>query len=210
MFKQKNLISIRISMIKFNSDLNPDDLMSFIELSQSYKLTSLPPLEKYSNELNEDESLDPTNKSIMLDQIGEEADRIRKMSSIGEELAIIGLYKTIEITIKKCARLSTLFSEEEILKMYNFKLMKKSFKNQNIFFENIENFREFNELRLINNCLKHSGMVNHDLIKINPSFEKLNNEIQNSSEHFKRLINPSLNFLKNLGYEIILQIQPHK
>lgn len=202
MFKKISLINIKAQFIIFSSDLNPDNFMELINLSKLYRDISLSTLQKDVEKLEKYGSLDPIDIATMLDQKGEEADNIRSIASIGEELAIIGLYKTIEITIKKCTKFSELFSKEEINEMYNFKTMKKLFKDREIFLTKIENYKEFNELRALNNCLKHSGKVSKELHKINPSFWKVNAQIENSVSHFNRLINPSLKFLKELGIKI--------
>ncbi|RZG78569.1 hypothetical protein EXE10_17640 [Acinetobacter sp. WCHAc060033] len=206
MFKKENLNKLKICLVKFASDLDSDNLIGLIKLSESYKLLTLQPLEKYAHEIGEDKTLDSMSRSMIMDQLGDQADNIRDISSIGEELAIIGLYKTLEITIKKCARLSGLFSDKEISGMFNFKKLESNFEKKGIIIKNIENFKEFNELRLINNSLKHSGKVDMELHELDPLSWEIHSEITHFPEHFKRLINPSLNFLRLLGIEIASKI----
>lgn len=210
MFKKVSLINIKAQLVEFNSDLNPDDFMDLLKMSQLYQNISLSTLEKNYEKLGEYEQLDPIDKATLLDQVGEEADNVRRISSIGEELAIIGLYKTIEASIKKCAGLSGLFSEREVEKMSYINELEDILKKQKIMIDKIENYSEFNELRLINNCLKHAGEINEKLFELNPSLGGIGDKIKDSSDHFRRLINPSFNFLRKLGLKISIKMKENQ
>lgn len=50
-----------------------------------------------------------------------------------------------------------------IKKIFKFKELKKSLKDKNIDLEAIVNFHAMNELRCLNNSIKHSNMVNNEL-----------------------------------------------
>lgn len=210
MFKKISLIKIKAQLVEFSSDHDPDDFMDLLKMSQLYKDISLSNLEKNYEELEKYEQLDPMDKATLLDQVGEDADNVRSISSIGEELAIIGLYKTIEASIKKCAGLSGLFSEQEIQKMSYINELEDILKKQKIMIDKIENYSEFKELRLINNCLKHTGEISKTLFELNPSLGCIGDKVKNSSDHFRRLINPSFNFLRKLGLKISIKMKENQ
>ena len=197
--QKKMMLPIKTTIIKFNSDIDPDDLRGLIELSTTYQDIHLSRLDKYVKDVDEEYE--------EYEFLNDEADRIANIALIGEELAIIGLYKTIEVAIKKCAKLSELFTQTEISNMFKFNELKLNFLDKHIDIEKIEHFNSFDELRIINNCLKHSGKVNKELVKINADKWILNSDIKNPRECFNRLLNPSLKFLNLLGSEIILVMQ---
>ena len=78
------------------------------------------------------------------------------------EMVIIANYRLCELTLKKL--LCTKLKENEIMGL-NFHGLKKKFKPM-LNLGLIENYTDVNELRLLNNCIKHNGKVSRKLSNI--------------------------------------------
>lgn len=85
---------------------------------------------------------------------------ISQLNSISEML-IIYAFKNIEINLKeiiKCA-----YEKENIHKWENFI---KIFKSKGIELENIYGYKSIDDLRVVNNAIKHNGIINRRVSKI--------------------------------------------
>ncbi len=95
-------------------------------------------------------------------------DRKQDLEDVEElafELAIIALYKHIETKTKRAALVAFPdLSQESVMRMRAPKL-EETLREGGVSIREIEHFEDFNELRLINNSLKHSGVVSDELAK---------------------------------------------
>lgn len=191
-------------LIKSYTNLDPVRLADLLEFSKIYNNQFTEKADKKVREIQGDLSLDSDEKNRMIDFLVEDVSIMDDIRIIGEELAIIGLYKSIEIAIKKSIKLTGKFSKKKLEELHKIEKFIEYFKDINIDVESIEGFNSFNELRLLNNCLKHSGFISKALMNVNPSLWKKGEKIDNSAETFSRLLYPSIDFLKELGNKIIL------
>lgn len=82
-----------------------------------------------------------------------------------EEMVIVCLYKTVEISIKRMLHASNLFSEEEVRGFFRNRVFKRLVKEKIVDLEALPGYESYDELRCINNCIKHSGFVDKELAK---------------------------------------------
>jgi len=204
--REKMNRSFKKALVKINTDLEPDTLYELLLLSRSYKNNFINEAERKLKRIEKDLNLDIEEKNRLIEGLSDDVSMANEISLLGEELAIIGLYKTIEIAIKRACKLSGKFNDEEIYEMYITKKLIKNFNNIKIDIKIIDGFTSFEELKLLNNSLKHEGTINKNLLKINPKIGKEGEKIKNSAEHFNRLLYPSIKFLKELGGRLILTI----
>lgn len=204
--REKMNRSFKRALVKINTDLEPDTLYELLLLSRSYKNNFINEAERKLKRIEKDLNLDIEEKNRLIEGLSDDVSMANEISLLGEELAIIGLYKTIEIAIKKACKLSGKFNDEEIYEMYITKKLIKNFNNIKIDIKIIDGFTSFEELKLLNNSLKHEGTINKNLLKINPKIGKEGEKIKNSAEHFNRLLYPSIKFLKKLGGRLSLTI----
>lgn len=202
--REKMNRSFKKALVKINTDLEPDTLYELLLLSRSYKNNFINEAERKLKRIEKDLNLDIEEKNRLIEGLSDDVSMANEISLLGEELAIIGLYKTIEIAIKKACKLSGKFNDEEIYEMYITKKLIKNFNNIKIDIKIIDGFSSFEELKLLNNSLKHEGTINKNLLKINPKIGKEGEKIKNSAEHFNRLLYPSIKFLKELGGRLSL------
>lgn len=207
LFQSSSDNKLKILQIKLISHLNPDSLRELRGLSMYYEDGARKALDSRVQEINNDESLDINIRSYLEDAISDDSSLIDEVKMIGKELAIIGLFKTIEIKIKEISKISEFFTEEKIKNMNKIVCLKKYFKNIGINIEEIDNYFEFNELRELNNCVKHSGVVSPELKEINESYGAENQLIKDYDKHFEALLIPNTKFVANLGEKIISKIK---
>jgi hypothetical protein len=116
----------------------------------------------------------------------------------------VALYSYYEQTLKQILLKSHLCSEREYKNMFRYKALKDFFiKELNIVYENTEDedFILLEELRCLNNCIKHSGFVNAELHKANNKWV-INQEINDLYDEFQRFIGVPGKYLKNIVEKI--------
>lgn len=136
---------------------------------------------------------------------------------------IILLYSSIEIKMKEILKLYSLINGVDIIitskccfrrlfrsgsrsidKFYYNDIKKKFDENfSGIFSRLSRKFKEFEELRLLNNCLKHSEIVDNNLRKVNKKRWHKGSRIEITKEDLERLESSSKSFVSNLIKNII-------
>lgn len=117
---------------------------------------------------------------------------------------IVATYSYYEKGLKKImqhsnTKESKMFEDDEIENCYNFKNFKKLFKDKGII-ENIKKLDDYvkvNELKCLNNVIKHKGIVDPKLKNANPKW-KMNSNINNTYEDFLRLKDSVSDFLTEI------------
>lgn len=94
-------------------------------------------------------------------QLEEEHSFLKESLSLAHELSIVALYKKIEISTKRAV--TTAFPEVSAHSLFKIKDMKNALARKGIDIEKLPNFKAFDELRCINNDVKHSGQVGSEL-----------------------------------------------
>lgn len=122
------------------------------EISQQY-------LELDYDDLSED------NKYDIQENLIDQAEALKDVVNLTYELTIIALYKKVEITTKKAIKI--LYPNIEQKNLYRIDFLKQQLKNHGIDIVTFTNYKAMNELRLLNNCIKHSGLVNNELAEYN-------------------------------------------
>lgn len=80
------------------------------------------------------------------------------------EMRVIYLFKDIEIEMKTL--LNSMFSSVNIRKLFNWEVISTVCKENNISLDKIDGYNEVNELRQINNSIKHSDYLDDTCLKI--------------------------------------------
>ncbi|ELB2920335.1 hypothetical protein AB3A93_004612 [Vibrio parahaemolyticus] len=148
------------------------------------------------------EALTPNEKEQQLEFLADDMNYAKEAQELAEELAIIGLFKTLEIRIAKATKASKLLSNNKVKELYITDKFIEHFSSIGIDLNSVAYFDEYKELKLLNNCLKHSGEVNQSLEDANPTVWTKGKKITDFATHFRRLLRPNLMFLNNVGAEI--------
>jgi hypothetical protein len=105
-----------------------------------------------------------------LEGLADDLHDIESVDSLAGELAIVGLYRIVEMNTKRVLRLR--YSLKKVRKFYQIEALAKKLKDDlNIELANIEGFAAIDELRCVNNAVKHEGTVSKELAKY-PSWKK--------------------------------------
>ncbi|WP_337127525.1 hypothetical protein [Proteus terrae] len=158
--------------------------------------------ESLCEQVKNDYSLNYNEKSMEIDHIQDEVFNAGKAIELYNELSFIALYKTMEINIKNAAIYSDLFTQEQIKKFFKIDELIKEFKKIKIEIKKIEKYSSFNELRVLNNCIKHSGLVTKGLENIDSAYGKKGDTIKIPSNRFEQLLNDNMEFLSFFGCEL--------
>jgi len=154
-------------------------------------------LEVISDRLVQQANITYTNKKdelTMYSIIEDEGVFITQVQYLADELSIVALYRLIEIKHKRLL---------EIIK-------KKPSSNYSYWGNVTDDFPEIkslnhypivNELRLLNNSIKHGGVVSKWLAEITDLYGNENEELQNIGENYERLLEGAKEYVKELyGY----------
>ena len=165
---KKDTNSLKKMQVMLLTDLDENVMMDLLASTSVYvnhvKQNSIENAEQIASDvyLTDDE------KNLQLSFLNDDINSAKEAMELAEELAIIGLYKTIELRITKSARASGLFSNNKIKELSALGTLIDNFNAIGIDLNSIQHFNEFKELKLINNGLKHTGEVNIELASINP------------------------------------------
>lgn len=177
-------------------------MMNLLESTRVYVNHVAKQSQEIAEKIQQDMTLDGDEKSLQLEFLSDDIYSAKEAMDLVEELAIIGLYKTIELRINKAARASGLMSNKKIKELSAKGSLITNFKEIGVDLEAMDSFNDFCELKLINNALKHTGVVNDELANLNPTVWKKNQPITDFAVHFRRLLMPNIAFISNLGSEL--------
>lgn len=120
-----------------------------------------------------------------------------------EEMKVVCLYKEFEILLKEIIVIS--LPNIDVDRIYKWEQIKSILNNYGINIGNIESHNRLNELRVVNNNIKHSNIINEKVIKTDIiEFEgKDKFDSESLSEFYSRLRNEPIKFLESLVKKII-------
>ncbi|WDZ51501.1 hypothetical protein LF296_01475 [Acinetobacter vivianii] len=172
-----------------------------IDSITSFTVTQTNKLERKYKELQRSTELSDDHAFHIEESIIDEAYELNEIEELAYELAIIALYKKIEITTKKNLKIT--YPEIDRKKLYKFKKLKKILKDKEIDIESFSNYLAMDELRCLNNSIKHSGEVDSELAKYAGWNE--NERVDNLQEAYKRLAPKCNDYIKELLDQFIAQ-----
>jgi hypothetical protein len=191
--------SLERMQIMFLTDLDLNVMMDLLSGSDVYTQHVKKQVTKMAESIEADVNLSIDEKQSQLEFLSDDIYYAEQAQELAEELALIGLSKTLEIRIYKAAAASKLFSKTKLKELYRTEKFIKHFEDVGINVESILHFDKFNELKLINNCIKHSGDVSQPLADLDSKKWIVGNKISNCEFHFRALLEPNIMFLNNLG-----------
>jgi hypothetical protein len=107
----------------------------------------------------------------------------KQLTRLSDELAVIALYRKLEIDTKKALKI--VFPQESPKTFSYWRDLKRFLVTQGIDITLLPEYSVVNELRLINNCLKHSGVVDKELGAIDGWNQ--GKDLEGLGEHLYRL-----------------------
>lgn len=188
--RSKDFIKLRIHIF-LTLDLEKiDDVYHSCQRIENITKKSLTEQRK---QIEANTSMDRCQKNELIDLLSDDAYCVEETTELAGELVIIALYKTFEIAINNALKVSNLFKNDELKDIHKFDLLNKILINKKkIAIKKFNNFAAYDELRLINNSIKHSGRASRQLAKYK-NF-KFDEQLKNLYSHYKRLKNPANQF----------------
>lgn len=196
--------SIKKLQITFAADYNQQMIDNISDLAVSGNNQNDKQRTIHLEQINSDKSLSRTQIRELSEYISDDHYIESKSLELVKKLQIVGFYLTIEKSIKDIMKLSDLFDEDEINYSFRINDLKKSFKNKACDLKQLNGFIEFDELRCINNCIKHGGYVGSELAVYGNWIE--NQKLEKLDEAYYRLKDDVQIFINNIKDEIIKKI----
>lgn len=202
--KNKQLESFKVMQIKFSADYDEEviDAMYYAALSAKSNLEQY--LGEKVEEVENDEQLSEDEKYFIIDRYSDDHYLSRQTVELAEEMQIVALYKSVEISIKDMLKYSGLFTKKQLDSFFRIAALKKEVSKKVCVLENLKNYKSYDELRCINNCIKHSGRANKELAKF--SGWNIGDKILESNDHYTRLKEDVRDFVFNLRDEVLSKI----
>ena len=143
------------------------------------------------------DDIDPTGEYA--DVLADEKQVLVEIQDLADEMAIIGLYRIVELNLKKLAL--HLYSSGDRPELRNTGAVRSKLKSDyNLDINNIGKFEHIDELRVLNNAIKHQREVTEELAKFDGWTE--GNSLENLDDAFNRLKPAVQEYLENFGREI--------
>lgn len=169
-------------MKNFEKRLDLNDLEEFQSHLNRAVDKRLKELDKEYNTVTIDNMEDPRDLEPYKDHLDDLMYSANSAKLLGYELSIIALYKKLEINTKKVVtRHLNVPSSKNLSYFSNLKSV--------VPFDitNVDGYKEFNELRLINNCIKHGGTVSKELAKECPAWT-IGEELTNLDSTYYKIL----------------------
>jgi len=149
-------------------------------------------LERSAQEEGDDELLEGIQDDLaVLDEMVETAD----------QLTFVGLYRVVELRLKALLN-RFVANPEDLEKVFKFKQLTNLLKNQfSIDIADLQGFKAINEIRLINNSVKHDGKVGRELADTFGHWRK-GDPLNGLEPAFKRLSPRVFFFFKDLAKKL--------
>ncbi|MCD9530071.1 hypothetical protein [Photobacterium carnosum] len=154
--------------------------------------------------IENDANLSDDEKHYLIDSLSDEHFLSEKTTELAGEMLIVAFYKTIEIEIKDMMKFSELFTVQELLSLYRIRELKRHVASKITDIEQLDGFTQYDELRCINNCIKHSGKVNNELAAY-PNWTE-GNKLESLEDSYWRLKDDVNGFISRFKDEVLAAI----
>lgn len=161
-------------------------------------------LRQRAADVEADETLEPDKKEHVLSSFGDELFIADLTTELAGEMMVVALFKTSEISIKNMATFSGLFTEKQVASFYRFSELGNNLKKKVCDIKSLKNYKSFNELRCINNSVKHSDKVSKDLASF-PGWVE-GQKLTDLHAHYRRLKDDVIEFVEEIQTAIIKKI----
>lgn len=170
----------------------------------------------FSKEIDDTfEDFSPDEISEISQEVGENYSFLlynsTELKKIQSHFILVAMYSFYEKAIKNLIMLLEEFSskklnKEDIKECYKSENLENLLKNKFLIeVKSLDDYNKINELRCINNCIKHDGIVDNKLQGVNGKW-KIDEEFDDLYSDFIRLKDAPFNFLQDLRQRIISKI----
>jgi len=110
------------------------------------------------------------------------------------EMKIIYAYKLFELKVKRL--LNIFYPNEASRGLYKWENLKSFFKNKGVFLNKLNGYSDLNDLRVVNNNLKHSSEVDNEILRIKEFSKAVDYDIEELKTFYERVKKSPIQFLQ--------------
>ena len=165
----------------FDRRLDMDDIDEFQYHLNKAVDKKLENLESTYKNVSEDDVEDPRDLEGYKSHLEDIMMTTYSSRLLGYELSIIALYKKVEIKTKKIVGRMVPNIKEDKLSYFRYLC------DALPFIKSLGNFKAFNELRMLNNAIKHGGLVSSELVESFPNLSE-GNDLKDLDKSYERLL----------------------
>ena len=190
-----------MSMLVYFKHIEYDDISEMAEGVKTYKNRRDLELSNKYRQIEGDPalSLSQAYRDSLLVGIENENYNLEESIKLSRQLAVVALYIKIELRIKVVCRIA--LPELEADQLHMIKYLEGGLKKRGVKIRELPSFRCFDELRCINNAIKHGGVVGKELAKYSGWIKK--GDLLNIDAAFERLAPGCVSFISELVQAII-------
>jgi hypothetical protein len=173
-----------------------DEITELIEGLQAHASRKAIELSSLYDQAEQDPELDRNQeyKDWVLGGIENDNFTLDESVRLSCQLAVVALYMKMELRIKRACRIA--YREIKAEQLYKLHCLEKELKRRGIKIRNLPHISSFDELRCINNDIKHGGVVGKELAKY-PGW-KLGDNLSNIDTAYERIAPDCRSFIFEL------------
>ena len=180
----------------FDKRLDHDEIDEFLDHLNASLNRRIKRVEEEYRDLSPDQFEDPRNIDAYRDHISDLVSSSYAAKALGDELSIVALYKKVESHTGRVLKRRL----PEAAKV-NFSYFENLCGVLPFEIKTVDGFSGFNELRLLNNSIKHGGKVSPKLAKEFPQWTE-NAEFSDLDKAFQRLLPEVKRYVSDLAEKI--------
>lgn len=203
-YRKNKILSISKLLLSYKFEDAVNEVNSAMEKELDSLTAKRSKLEKEESNYFEDIDRVPTLKPDITDemmQIDYDTDLINEYLVAISEMKIIYFFKSFEITMKSLIK--TAYPEINTEGFFRWKKMQKIFKSKGIVISDLQGFNEVDDLREVNNGIKHDNSLNKEIKKISEFSSANEFDYTNLESFYKRIKSKVESFSQHIGQLLI-------
>lgn len=156
-------------------------------------------LKKKSKSLTKNRFEDEHDYEVYVDTLASDYEILEDIKELSEQLAIVALYRIVELNIQKI--LLWRYPKEQVKKLRRIDRIADHLSKDGIRLEKVRHYKAADEIRLLNNAVKHEKKVTKQLEKYKGYKE--GRDLKNMDKAFKRLSPRVPKFLRSLAEKVV-------
>jgi len=194
---KSDLTLLRLQMLK---EFDHEVIDQLVHGVATYVAQEHENLVRRANEIQSEPTSDEVDKGWLVTLIDDDHYFLNESQKLSHELAIVALYKKIEITTKRAVSAAYPDISTDLSKIQN---LKNALEKKGINIEKLPHYEAMDETRCLNNDIKHNAVVRGGLAKY-PNWKK-GEPLQNLDVAYRRLAPLCSNYMEGLVDKLITQ-----
>lgn len=155
---KSDLPLLRLQMLK---DFDHDVIDQLVHGVSTYAAQEHKNLANRAKNIKAEPPQEGIDKDWLVELLGDDHYFLDEAQKLSHELAIVALYKKIEITTKRAVAVA--YDDTPSRSLFKIKELKKELKKKGVQIESLPHYNAMDETRCLNNDIKHSGVVGKEL-----------------------------------------------